>query len=58
MKKVSIGEKLFVMFIIGLLSFLTTYLGGLGMAGAALNGIGWGLFGAAFLYFRKASLNG
>lgn len=58
MKKVSIGEKLFVLFVIGLLSFLTTYLGGLGTAGAALNGLGWGVFGAAFLYLRKASING
>lgn len=58
MKKASLSERIFVMVIIGLLSFSTTYLGDLGTVAAVINGLGWGLLGAAILYLRKVSLNG
>lgn len=59
MKKVSLGERIFVMLIIGLLSFFTTYLGEYSIVGAVVNGLLWGTLGAAVIFLlHKARSNG
>lgn len=59
MKKVSIGERIFVMVIIGLLSFFTTYLGEYSTVGAVVNGLLWGTLGAAVIFLLgKVRSNG